>query len=142
MPFAERIYGIRKKLKLSQEKFGELAGVSQRTVAFWESGERLPSHAVLADLSAKLSVSVDYLLGLSDDPRLSCPPVQDGESIKKEPAAISDDELREATIARLRDLPLPALECLLAFLDALSSYQGSDSGAGAPPGSSGQLPPR
>ena len=35
MSFPERIAAIRKKMKLSQEKFGELVNVSQRTVAFW-----------------------------------------------------------------------------------------------------------
>ena len=59
MDFSDRIAAIRKGRHLSQEKFGELVNVSQRTVAAWESGERLPSLAVLGDLSAVLNVSVD-----------------------------------------------------------------------------------
>ena len=63
MQFADRIAAIRKSMKISQGKFGELVNVSQRTVAFWESGERLPSHSTFAVLADKLNVSVDYLLG-------------------------------------------------------------------------------
>ena len=67
MTFPERITAIRKDLKLSQEKFGELANVSQRTVAFWEAGQRMPSHAVISALADRLGVSVDYLLGRTDE---------------------------------------------------------------------------
>lgn len=109
MTFAQRIAAIRKKLKLSQEKMGELANVSQRTVAFWEGGDRMPSYSVLTDLAIKLDVSVDYLLGLSDEPK------------RKEPAAMSDDELLADVISRIQGLPDPALSRVSDFLDGLQA---------------------
>lgn len=109
MSFSQRITAIRKKLKLSQEKLGELAGVSQRTVAFWESGDRMPSNAVLTDLAKKLDVSVDYLLGLSDEPK------------RKEPAVMADDELLADVISRIQGLPDPALSRVSDFLDGLQA---------------------
>lgn len=109
MSFSQRIAAIRKKLKLSQEKLGELANVSQRTVAFWESGDRMPSNAVLTDLAKKLDVSVDYLLGLSDEPK------------RKEPAVNSDDELLADVISRIQVLPDPALSRVSDFLDGLQA---------------------
>lgn len=111
MTFPERITAIRKDLKLSQEKFGELANVSQRTVAFWEAGQRMPSHAVISALADRLGVSVDYLLGRSDE-----------KATKKQPA-VQHGELVENIIARVRDLPDPALSRLSDFLEGLVAGQ-------------------
>ena len=111
MTFPERITAIRKDLKLSQEKFGELANVSQRTVAFWEAGQRMPSHAVIFSLADRLGVSVDYLLGRSDE-----------KATKKQPA-VRHDELVENIITQVRSLPDPALSRLSDFLEGLAAGQ-------------------
>lgn len=111
MPFSERIAAIRKELKLSQEKFGELAGVSQRSVAFWESGERMPSHSTISALADRLDVSMDYLLGRTDI-----------KGKTKKPAA-QDSGLLENVITRVQNLPDPALARLSDFLDGLSAGQ-------------------
>ena len=111
MTFPERITAIRKELKISQEKFGELAGVSQRTVAFWESGNRTPSFSTLQDLAARLDVSVDYLLGRTDIKT---------RTNKKQPAA-NDGELLEKIIDRLRVLPNPALSRVSDFVEGLEA---------------------
>ena len=109
MTFPERIAAIRKELKYSQEKFGDLVGVSQRTVAFWESGERMPSHAVISALADRLGLSVDYLLGRSDE-----------KANKKQPA-LEHGELLENIIDRVRVLPDPALSRVSDFLDGLQA---------------------
>lgn len=130
MPFSDRIFTIRKKLKLSQEKFGELADVSQRTVAFWEAGDRMPSHAVLADLADRLGVSVDYLLDRSDNPR----PADPLEN-KKEPTA-QGGELLDQIIAQIQVLPDPALARVADFLSGLQAgkdLSASAAAAGADP---------
>ena len=111
MTFPERITAIRKELKISQEKFGELTGVSQRTVAFWESGDRTPSFSTLQDLAARLDVSVDYLLGRTDIKT---------RTNKKQPAA-NDGELLEKIIDRLRVLPDPALSRVSDFVEGLEA---------------------
>ena len=111
MTFPERITAIRKDLKLSQEKFGELANVSQRTVAFWEAGQRMPSHAVISALADRLGVSVDYLLGRTDE-----------KATKKQPA-VQHGELVENIIARVQDLPDPALSRRSDFLEGLVAGQ-------------------
>lgn len=112
MTFSERIAAIRKNLKFSQEKFGELAGVSQRTVAFWESGERMPSHSTISCLADRLGVSVDFLLGRSDEATTEN---------KKQPA--DRGELLQDIISRLRVLPDPALSRVSDFLDGLQAGQ-------------------
>lgn len=120
MPFSDRITAIRKTMKLSQERFGELANVSQRTVAFWEAGERTPSFATLSDLADKLGVTVDYILDRPDT--------------KKEPAA-QDGELLAVVISRIQGLPDPALSRVSDFLDGLQAGREIAAAAPAAPGS-------
>lgn len=132
MTLAQRITAIRKSQKLSQEKFGELFNVSQRTVAFWEAGARAPSYSVLTEIADKCGVTVDYLLGRSDTPA--------PEPTAKKPAA-EDDGLMESTIERIKSLPEPVLLKLLDLLDAVQGYQSSGSAPPAPAGpSSGSDP--
>lgn len=116
MEFSERIAAIRKDMHLSQEKFGELVNVSQRSVAAWESGDRLPSLNVLSDLAAALGVTVDHLIGRD-------------EGNKKKPTVV-DDGLLEDTIRRVQTLPEPALARVQDFLDGLEA--GLSVGSAAP----------
>lgn len=111
MELSERIAAIRKEMKLSQDKFGELVGKSQRTVAAWEAGARVPSFAVLINLSKALGVSVDYLVGKTNS-----------KETKKEPA-VDDGELLENIISRIQDLPDPALSRVSDFLSGLEAGQ-------------------
>ena len=96
-------------MKYSQEKFGELVGMSQRSVAAWESGDRFPSYAVLSDLADRLDVSVDYLLGRTED-----------KKIKEQPAD-QDGELLSQVISRIQDLPDPALTRVSDFLNGIQA---------------------
>lgn len=125
MQFADRIASIRKEMNFSQEKFGELVNVSQRTVAYWESGERTPSNAVISDLADKLAVSVDYLLGRSDSKAVQT---------QKEPT-VSDDGLRVYVVSRIQSLSDPALERVRDFLSGLEAGQAIGPGPAAAPGS-------
>ena len=111
MDFSQRITAIRKEMKYSQEKFGELVGMSQRSVAAWESGDRFPSYAVLSDLADRLDVSVDYLLGRTED-----------KKIKEQPAN-QDGELLSQVISRIQDLPDPALTRVSDFLNGIQAGQ-------------------
>lgn len=61
---AQKIFGSRSKLGLSQKELGELAGVSSRSVIAYEKGEKKPRQSTLYALAKALKVSVKYL---SDD---------------------------------------------------------------------------
>lgn len=125
MTFAQRIAAIRKEKKLSQEKFAELVNMSQRSVAAWEGGDRTPSFSVLIDLAEKLDVSLDYLLGRSDEPK------------RKEPV-ITDDELRISTYNRIKNLPEPVLARVLDLIDAIQAAR--PSAAPPDPAAGSELP--
>ncbi len=51
---AKQVLAVRKKLNLSQEKFGRLVNVSSRTVANWEErGTKFEKHDKLIRAAAK-----------------------------------------------------------------------------------------
>ena len=62
----ERIRNLREDLDLTQAELGEQINVPQRTYAYYESGERMIPPQVLIALAQFYGVSVDYLLGLTD----------------------------------------------------------------------------
>ena len=62
----ERIRNLREDLDLTQAEIGQRINVPQRTYAYYESGERMIPPQVLVALAQFYHVSVDYLLGLTD----------------------------------------------------------------------------
>ncbi|MDH7577151.1 MAG: helix-turn-helix transcriptional regulator [Bacillota bacterium] len=67
--FQERLRELRKTRKLSQTKLAAEVGISQRVISDFENGTGLPSFNVLIALADFFDVSLDYLVGRSDDPR-------------------------------------------------------------------------
>lgn len=63
-----RLAQIRKENNFSQQKLADTLGVSRSTVAMWETGPNQPDSDMLLRISALFRVSVDYLLGGTDDP--------------------------------------------------------------------------
>lgn len=66
--FAERVYQLRVKRRLTQKELGEAIGVSHKTISTIESGLRTTSFEKLVLLAKFFDVSTDYLLGLKDEP--------------------------------------------------------------------------
>jgi len=64
----ERIKVLRKDAGLSQKELAEALGVHQTAVSQWEHGRTMPDIGLLPALAELFKVSVDYLLGRSDDP--------------------------------------------------------------------------
>lgn len=62
-----RIRELRTERKLTQEDIGNLLNVSARSVGFYESGERDPDTKSLIKLANYFNVTVDYLIGESND---------------------------------------------------------------------------
>ena len=61
-----RIRALREDADLTQACVGEAIGVSQRTYAYYESGQRMLPPQVLCALADFYHVSVDYLLERTD----------------------------------------------------------------------------
>ncbi|MGE5586278.1 MAG: helix-turn-helix domain-containing protein [Bacillota bacterium] len=74
--FARRLAKLRAARGLSQYRLAELLGFSRGQISNYEQGSREPDHATLQKLADFFDVSIDYLLGRTDDPRLATP-IQD-----------------------------------------------------------------
>lgn len=65
-----RLKEIRVKNHLTQEELAERMRTEKNQISRWERGESIPRSEALIELSQILGVSVDYLLGLSDEPTI------------------------------------------------------------------------
>ncbi len=62
---SEKIYELRKAKGFSQERLGEILGVSGQAVSKWEKADSLPDITIIPDLCMALEVTSDELLGVS-----------------------------------------------------------------------------
>jgi len=62
-----RLRDLREDKDLSQAAVGTAVGVSQRTYAYYESGQRMLPPEILCALARFHNVSTDYLLELTDE---------------------------------------------------------------------------
>jgi transcriptional regulator with XRE-family HTH domain/CYTH domain-containing protein len=60
--FGEKIYRLRKDMKLSQSELGAKVGVTNKSVSKWETGSAKPGVDTIKALAGIFGVSVDYLL--------------------------------------------------------------------------------
>jgi DNA-binding XRE family transcriptional regulator len=65
--FQERLRAIRASKKQTQKALAELLDVSERAYQHYEAGTREPNIANLIALADYFGVSLDYLVGRSDD---------------------------------------------------------------------------
>ncbi len=66
--FASRLLVCRKASHLSQKALADILGITDAAVTMMEKGRRVPSFEVLCALADYFNVSLDYLVGRSDDP--------------------------------------------------------------------------
>lgn len=65
---AKRIRDTISSKKMTQTKLEELSGIKRQQLSNYANGTTAPSSDILGKLAKALSVSADYLLGLTDDP--------------------------------------------------------------------------
>ena len=66
--FSTQLRKIRKERKLTQKQLAIDIGASERGIQQYELGERKPAFDVLITLADFFDVSLDYLVGRSEDP--------------------------------------------------------------------------
>lgn len=67
MEFSERLKNLRKQAHLTQVEVAEKLGISQQAYASWERGVKKPTQENLVKIAQVLNVSVDYLVGNSEE---------------------------------------------------------------------------
>ena len=68
MQLPDGLKRFRKAYKLTQKQAAEIAGVAERVFQSYEYGKVVPSALILIALADYFDVSLDYLVGRSDDP--------------------------------------------------------------------------
>ncbi len=64
-----RIRDLREDKDLTQAQLGEAIGVPQRTLSYYENGQRMVPLEVLSAIADFFGVSVDYILERTDNPK-------------------------------------------------------------------------
>ena len=62
-----RIKELRRSKHITQEKLASILGVTQSNLSGWETEKWQPDHATLLKLADYFEVSIDYLLGRTDE---------------------------------------------------------------------------
>lgn len=94
--YANRIKHARKVAKMTQSDLAKLLDVNRATISKYETGEIVPSIEMLGYISNALDCDVEYLLGYSNDIRITA-------TTKKLIAAMERKDARE--VERLMGLP-------------------------------------
>ena len=69
--FHTRIKDFRRSIKLRQKQMAERLNICERAYQYYESGQREPSLDTISEISDTFNVSIDYLLGKSNNPKLN-----------------------------------------------------------------------
>jgi transcriptional regulator with XRE-family HTH domain len=81
--FGKRLKEMREKRGLTQEELAKAIGLKdKRAVSAWETGKYLPSVNAVYRLSQLFGVSVDYIVGRTDDPLGAAQQAGDNEDIR------------------------------------------------------------
>ena len=67
MAFAERLKELRKQAHLTQVELAKRLGIGQSSYADWERGKKKPTQENLVKIAQILNVSIDYLVGNSEE---------------------------------------------------------------------------
>ena len=106
MEFAERLKTLRKQVKLTQTQIAEKLNISQQAYASWERGVKKPTQENLVKIAQVLNVTVDYLVGNSDE-EFTNNKLEDIEFLfRKNSEGLTDDEkvvFRKELIAFLEE---------------------------------------
>ena len=71
MPFSERLLALRKERNLTQKQVYETVDMSALGYQRYEYGTREPAYKNLLALADYFDVSLDYLVGRTDNPQIN-----------------------------------------------------------------------
>ena len=113
MEFKTRLIELRKFKNISQKELAKQTGITQAAISLWERGERQPNSNAILPLCRFFDVSLDYLLGNSDD----FGNIQ--HSDQKEELTPGEREL----IEKYRELSAAGKQQAAALIDSVSKYE-------------------
>jgi len=115
--FGKRLRTLRLEKGLNGIELGKMFNFSKSTISSWENSTREPSHEILKILANYFEVSLDYLLGISDnrfnEPVVAC---DDKKDIKGFTVALIDRLLSEGIIEDKDNIPQEVIAAIVASL--------------------------
>ncbi|MGK9183765.1 helix-turn-helix domain-containing protein [Priestia filamentosa] len=93
--FGDRLTSLRKSKKLTQAELSERLNIPRSTYSNYEAGKREPDFETLKKFSSFYEVSIDYILGNSDEPRMSDEPIRFDELHFHGIDKLSDEEIED-----------------------------------------------
>lgn len=106
--FVYKIWQLCKAKGLTKAEFYEAAGITPSAMALYKKGKTKPSMDTLRAIARVLEIDVSYLLTELY-----------GDEKEKEPAALSDDELRETALSFMKGLTPEELAEVRGYVAAL-----------------------
>ncbi|WHH59327.1 helix-turn-helix transcriptional regulator [Petroclostridium sp. X23] len=88
----ERLYELRKDAGLTQEELAKVLSLSKYTISSYEKEKSTPNDDIKILIAKYFNVSVDYLLGLIDEP---LPHKNENETVIRIPAALPIEARKE-----------------------------------------------
>lgn len=79
--FGRKLKELRLERKINQSELGEIIGISPSTVGMYERDQRFPDKDILSKIADYFEVSVDYLLGRTNERNLNTNKSKLSESI-------------------------------------------------------------
>ena len=95
-----RLRELRKSKKLSMKAFGEIFNLSESTISLYENGKHDPDIETIIQFANYFNVSIDYLVGRTDDPSMASDAIvetADGRIVPLNDAEFSPEELSRIT---------------------------------------------
>lgn len=71
MTFSDRLIKLQKERKLDKKAIFTACNISRISYYRYESGERTPTYEALLALADYFNVSIDYLVGRTDNPEIN-----------------------------------------------------------------------
>lgn len=68
MKYGERIAALREKHSLTQEGLSNKLGITRASLSHYENNRREPDYDTIVSIANLFNVSIDYLIGRTDDP--------------------------------------------------------------------------
>lgn len=103
MRFTQVLNELMESRNLSSYRLAKESGIPEGMVGFWRRGERIPSAENLIKLADYFNVSLDYLVGRSDDRGTVQPQAEDDDDDFAY-AALDGGELSETQIKSIKEL--------------------------------------
>ena len=95
MEFGNILSDLRNKAKITQQELANVLGISRGTIGMYEIGKRDPDTETLKKIAQYFNVSIDYLLGNSNDKNIDESKISEIDKKLIDDITSLDDDLKK-----------------------------------------------